>query len=184
MYCNTNAQQPSLASSPVTIHLVYCDTNFPQPSSLPIVIHQDPLHPHVAIQSPIAIHFPLAKNALLSQYNGCIMTHSQPSPTALQNLLCHNTISHCIVTQLGSSPTNFLHHFFFRFSYTFFFIYFHLLENHPKKIHIHFFSSFSSTPNKFIKIYFHSFSLVLHTIKTLENDFLHSFLFFFSHFHQ
>ena len=108
--CIVTQAQPSQASSPVTIHLVYCDTNFPHPSSLPIAIHQDPMHPHVAIQSLIAIHFPLAKTALLSQYNGCIVTHSQPGPTALQNLLCHNTISHCIVTQLGSSPTI---HFFF-----------------------------------------------------------------------
>ena len=78
---------------------------------------------------------------------------------------------HCIVTQLGSSPTNFC-----TFSFSFFFSFFThiyiyifssslLLLETPKNTYPFFFSSFSSTPNKFIKIYFLYFSSVLPTIK-------------------
>ena len=54
---------------------VYCDTK-PQPSS----------HLSHNTRGVLRHTYPLAKTALLSQYNGCIVTHSQPGPTALQNL--------------------------------------------------------------------------------------------------
>ena len=60
----------------------------------------------VTIQWCIAIH-PQAIQALHLQYN------------SLPTRLGHNTIL------LGSSPTNFLHHFFFRFSSSFFFHFFY-----------------------------------------------------------
>ena len=53
----------------------------------------------------------------------------QTKATTPPNRLCHNTIPHCIVTQLGSSPTKFLHLFFFVFFLPFFFHYFLPLEN-------------------------------------------------------
>ena len=69
--------------------------------------------------------------------------------------LCHDTIFHCIVTQLGSNPTN---------SAPFFFSFF-----------THFFSSFLllETPKKYIYIFFHS---PIHPIKFKINFVSFTFL--------
>ena len=82
-----------------------------------------------------------------------------PSQQASQNLLCHNTMSHCIVTQLGSSTTVsaplFEQNFFFLLSnwkitqkhiHIFFFSSCYWTGKQQKKFYIHFFSSFSNTP--------------------------------------
>ena len=87
----------------------------------------------------------------------------QLCPTAL----CHDTI-HCIMTQMGSSPSNcLLSRFFLFFSHHFFSSYWKT----TKKI---FFSHLPVEPNKFIKIYFILFIylfIALHTIKPKKNSF-------------
>ena len=80
----------------------------------------------------------LQPKPLLSQYTWCI-GHNPPAILHSQNLLCHNTIFHCIVTQLGSSPTHSCTVFFFIFHTHFFFISFQLLEKLPKYIYIFYF---------------------------------------------
>ena len=82
--------------------------------------------------------------------------------TAYPFQLCHDTISHCIVTQLGSSPTNSAP-FFFRFF--FILIFFSLLSSyykHKEKYLSIFFPYSLVHLNKFLKIYFLHFFSVLH----------------------
>ena len=137
--------------------------------------------PKLQYNSSIAIHFTLP--ATMSQYNNCIMTQCS-SPTASPNCTLLSRYNGCIVTlipRLLYANFQFCCIFFFHFFILFIYL-FHLfpaIGKCPKNIYTYFFFSFSRTPNKFIKIYFHSFSLVLHTTKTLENDFLHLLLFFF-----
>ena len=84
----------------------------------------------------LAIHLTLAHLLLLSQYNFYFFLYCNTP----NSLLCHNTISHCTVTQL---PNSFSTPFFFRFS-LFIYFFFQLLENtKQKKIYTYFFFSFS-----------------------------------------
>ena len=114
--------------------------------------------------------FPLAKPAFqttMSQYNFGVLRHNSPanytpmtccvtiqfpcittqflSPTACPKRLCHDTIFHCIMTQLGSSPNQFMLFFFPFFTHNFFF---HSCywKNTQINMYIYFFFSFSRTP--------------------------------------
>ena len=113
----------------------------------------------------------------MSQYSGCIVTHSQ-QPTAHPKAMSRYNFPLYRATVLGSSPNQFLH-FFFVFSHFFFLFFISATGNTKKKkkyLSIFFFS-FSSTPNKFIKIYFHSFFFSFTPCKTLENNFIHLIFF-------
>ena len=62
-----NSHHPSsLPQSQYTT--VYCDTKFPATKPFLLQYNSNPLHTHVAIQSPIAIHLPLAKTALQNHH--------------------------------------------------------------------------------------------------------------------
>ena len=78
--------------------------------------------------------------------------------------------------QMGSSPFQFLHHFFFVFHTLFFFISFQLMENTQKNIYIFFFH-YPITQIILLKFIFFNFPLlVLHTIK-LQTIVQHTFCF-------
>ena len=62
-----NSHHPSsLPQSQYTT--VYCNTKFPATKPFLLQYNSNPLHTHVAIQSPIAIHLPLAKTALQNHH--------------------------------------------------------------------------------------------------------------------
>ena len=86
--------------------------------------------------------------------------------------LCHDTI-HCIVTQMGNSPSSlcnfFFHPFFFHSNYW---------KTTKKKIFIYFFH-FPVEPNKFIKIFFKFCFPVLHIVKPQKKKKISSHHFFF-----
>ena len=88
------------------------------------------------------------------RYKICIVTRLFPLARPVFQPLGHDII-HCIVTHMGSSPFPFSATPFFFFLFSHIYIFFlHSTGKHPKKYISFFFSSFSSTPNKFIKIYF------------------------------
>ena len=76
----------------------------------------------------------------------------RPTP---QRLACTPRLRAPPYAQMGSSPFQCLHHFFFSFfTPLFFFISFQLLEITQKHIYTYIFFPLSNNPNNFIKIYF------------------------------
>ena len=161
----TQRLQPS--SLLVTIQPVYCD---PKPPA-PLLPCHDTLN--------CIVTRPANQASPQSRYNSLYRDSvSQPlslpiaiqfSTTAHPLQPCHDTISHCIVTLLGSSPTNSAPFVFFVFHHIFFHTF---ATGQYLKIHIHIFFSFSGTPNKFLKNLFYSIFFSFTPCKTLENNFL------------
>ena len=125
---------------PVAIHYMYCDTipclasfSLSQYTQCIVTQYLKPTSGHntllcIAIQSFLSHQPPIA-----IQFFQPLHTHYR---------LCHNTIPNCIVTQLGSSPTNFLHLFFFFFTHKFFFFTRFCYWKIPKNMYLYFFSHF------------------------------------------
>ena len=133
-----------------TIHYVYCNTK--KLSNLPLLVT---IHCNVLLHTPQPSSHLSCNTILLLQYTSPAypMLQYTLNPLHSLNRLCHNTIPHCIVTQLGSSPTNFCTIFFSFLHFSFFFSHNLLLENTQKYIYTFFFH-FPEYSNKFIKIYF------------------------------
>ena len=109
-------------------NLVYCNI-MAQPTNLPVAIQFSVTAHHVAIQSSIAIHLPLAKTALLNHH------------VTIQCLYC-DTMPMLKWAVAHSVPVFFFFSFFF---FLFFFHFFWLLENTKKKYIPVFFLIFQNT---------------------------------------
>ena len=152
---------PVYQAASVTIQNLYRDTAFPQ--AIPA--------------SPVMIHLVYC-DTTYQPTSHCLSRYTQlyrdlhPSQTARLRLLCHDTIPHCIVTQLGSSPTIYAPFFFHTF--------FSATRNTQKYVYPNFFFHSPVHPNKFIKIYFSHFSSVLPTVKPKKKKNSHHTFFFIS----
>ena len=125
--------------------------------------------------SPALPAFSLSHNTLsVLEYNP-IQLHTQDCNTIFFSY-CNTIPTHCtskslshntklaITIQLGSSPNQSLHQFFFSF-FTIFFLTFPATGKFQKIYIYPFFFHFPEHSNKFIKNYFIQFSSVLHPVK-------------------